>query len=342
MAACGSSGDDDASGADATTAPASGQIVGAGSTAQGLAQEVWTTGFGGEKVVYEPVGSEDGRSRFLAGDVAFAASDTPLEGNELAEVADRCTPGEPIELPVYISPITVFPNLKLTAMEMSPTTLAKVFTGEITRWDDPTIQRENPSIGPIGLPPKLSITPIGLSEEPAITEQLTAYLAYEAPEDWEYGTTAEWPIDGETAEDVASVDEVAGAKDGTVSYTDLGHVGQLFGVTRLAAKGSSFVEPNAPAATQRLSNARLNEGLSKGPRMLPVEQQQKVPVGSYPLVLVSYLIACSEYGSADETAAMDAYVKYVAGEKGQRVASEQAGTAYAPSWLRKKISAAIR
>ena len=261
----------------------------------------------------------------------------------LAEAADRCKPGEPIELPVYISPITVFPNLKLTAMEMSPQTLAKVFTGEITRWDDPTIQRENPSIGPIGLPPKLAITPVGLSEEPAITEQLTAYLAYEAPGDWKYGTTGDWPIEGsETVEDAASMDEAVGAEDGAVGYTDFGHVGELFGVTRLAAKGGFFVEPGGQAATQRLESAHLDKALSKGPRMLPVEQERKVPPESYPLVLVSYLIACSAYDSGEETAAMDAYVKYVAGREGQIAAGEKLGIAFPPPWLRKKVFAAIR
>ncbi|HEX5376734.1 MAG TPA: substrate-binding domain-containing protein [Solirubrobacterales bacterium] len=349
IAACGGDadgGDSSGGGGGDSSGSTEGQIVGAGSVAQEIAQEVWTAGFkaagSGESISYDAVGSAEGRRRFIEGEAAFAASDTPLEGDELTEAAERCEPGELIELPLYISPIVVFANLKLSAMELSPQTLAKVFNGEITRWDDQTIQRENPSIGPIGLPPKLAIEPVGLSEEPAITEQVTAYLDYEAPSVWDYGTTEEWPVDGsETASDAASVGEVVGAEDGRVGYIDLSHVGQLFGVTRLAARGGFFVEPSAQTTTSRLESAHLDKALSKGPRMLPVELEQKVPPGSYPLALVSYLIACTDYDSAREAAAVEAYVKYVAGRKGQEVSAESAGTAYAPPWLRKKISAAV-
>jgi phosphate transport system substrate-binding protein len=344
IAACGSN----ANGGDGTgdsSGSTEGQIVGAGSVAQEIAQEVWMGGFepagSGKTVSYEPVGSEEGRRRFIEGEVAFAGSDTPLEGDELDEAAERCEPGELIELPIFISPIVIFPNLKLTAMELSPQTLAKVFNGEITRWDDQTIQRENPSIGPIGLPPKLPIEPVALSDEPAMTEQVTAYLAYEAPRVWDYETSEDWPVEGSETADGASIGEVVGEKDGRVGYTDLSHVGQLFGVTRLAARGGFFVEPTAQPTTQRLEGAHLNTTLSKGPQMLPVELEQKVPPGSYPLVLVSYLIACTEYDSAREAAAVDAYVKYVAGRKGQEISAENAGTAYPPPWLRKKIAAAV-
>ena len=344
IAACGSVANGGADGD--TSGSTEGQIVGAGSVAQEIAQEIWTTGFkpagSGKSISYDAVGSEEGRRRFIEGEAAFAGSDSPLEGDELAEAAERCEPGELIELPTYISPVVIFPNLKLTAMEMSPQTLAKVFSGKITRWDDQTIQKENPSIGPIGLPPKLPIEPVVLSEEPAMTELVTAYLAYEAPRFWDYGTSKDWPVDGsETATDAASIGEVVGEEDGRVGYVDLSHVGSLFGVTRLAARGGFFVEPSAQTTTARLENAHLDTALSKGSRMLPVKLEQKVPPGSYPLVLVSYLIACTEYDSDDETAAVDAYVKYVAGAQGQEASASEAGTAFPPPWLRKKIAAAI-
>lgn len=340
-AACGSS----ANGGDTSDAT-DGQIVGAGSFSQEIAQEVWTRGFGsvgsGAPVSYEPVGSEEGRRRFIDGETAFAASDSPLEGDELTEAADRCRPGDLIELPVYISPITFFANLRLTAMELSPQTLAKIFNGEITRWDDPTIRRENPTIGPIGFPPKLKITPVGLSEEPTMTEAVTAYLASGAPGVWDHGTSGNWPIAGKTARDATNVAEVVGSKKGSFGYTDFIHVGELFGVTRLMDRNEFFLDPNARAATQRLEAAHLDTALSKGPEMLPVKQEPNAPARAYPIVLTSYLIACTAYDSNRETAAVEAYVKYVAGARGQEATAREAGTAYPPPWLRNKILAAIR
>lgn len=343
-AACGGS----ASGGDSSTsAAADGQIVGAGSFSQEISQEVWAREFGaaspGRQISYETVGSEEGRRRFIDGETAFAASDSPLEGEELTEAAARCRPGELIELPVYISPIILFANLRLTAMELSPQTLAKIFNGEITRWDDPTIKRENPTIGPIGLPPKLEITPVGLTEEPTMTEAVTAYIADGAPGLWDHGTSGVWPIEGsKTARDATDVAEVVGSKKGSFGYTDFAHVGELFGVTRLMDGNQFFLEPNPRAATQRLEAAHLDAALAKGPKMLPVEQEPRTPARAYPIVLTSYLIACTAYDSDRETAAVEAYVKYVAGRRGQAVSAQEAGTAYPPLWLGKKILAAIR
>lgn len=341
-AACGGSAD----GGDSSTETSSGGIVGAGAFSQEVAQEIWTSGFGrpgsGSSFSYETVGSEEGRRRFLDGEVAFAGSDAPLEGGELTEAADRCRPGDPIELPVYISPITLFANLRLTSMVLSPQTLAKIFNGDITRWDDKTTKRENPTIGPIGFPPKLGITPVGLSGEPTMTETVTAYLDEEAPSEWGHGVSSTWPVAGsKTARDATSASEVAGSEKGSFSYTDFSHVGELFGITRLIVKGQ-FIEPNALGATRRLEAAHLDTALAKGPEMLPVELEPQTPAGAYPLVLTSYLIACTDYDSDREAAAVQEYVRYVAGRRGQEAAAREAGTAYPPPWLRKRMLAAIR
>ncbi|HSE65975.1 MAG TPA: substrate-binding domain-containing protein, partial [Gemmatimonadales bacterium] len=343
IAACGGSDEGGSSDGGEASAATDGKILGAGSTAQELAQELWTEEFnaGSAPIAYEAVGSEEGRQRFLEGEVAFAGVDTPLQGDELSEAADRCRPGELIELPVYVSAVTIFANLRLTGMELSPQTLAKVLNGEITRWDDPTIKRENPTIGPIGLPPKLTITPVGLSDEPAITELITTYLADEAPDVWDYDASGQWPIEGgETTGDVTTVSEAVGQEDGTIGYSDFSHVGQLFGLVRIPVNGL-FLEPNLLVTTRRLAGARVDTDLSSGPKTFPIELKPTVPAGAYPLVLVSYLIACTAYDSDRESSAVDAYVKYLMSRKAQEVAAEKVGSAYLPLALRREIVAAI-
>ncbi len=64
----------------------SGQIAGAGSTAQEAAQEAWIAEFenenSGATISYDPVGSGGGREQFIAGGTAYAGSDAPLEEEE--------------------------------------------------------------------------------------------------------------------------------------------------------------------------------------------------------------------------------------------------------------------
>jgi phosphate transport system substrate-binding protein len=76
--------------------------------------------------------------------------------------------------------------------------------------------------------------------------------------------------------------------------------------------------------------------------MLPFELDRKTESsGTYPVVLVSYLIACTEYKSADEAALVKAYLEYVISPEGQEAAASNAGSAPLSSGLTKTIEPAI-
>ena len=66
----------------------SGEIAGAGSSAQAAAQETWRAGFqeqnSGATVSYDPVGSGGGREQFVAGGIAFGGTDAAFADDELA------------------------------------------------------------------------------------------------------------------------------------------------------------------------------------------------------------------------------------------------------------------
>src|SRR5690349_2347491 len=135
VSACGSSDDESsASGGDL-----SGQIAGAGSTAQEAAQEAWIAEFenanSGATVSYDAVGSGGGREQFIAGGVAYAGSDAALEEEEgeLEKAAKRCGAGKLVEVPAYVSPIAIIYNLEgVESLQLDPQTLAKIFNQEIT------------------------------------------------------------------------------------------------------------------------------------------------------------------------------------------------------------------
>ena len=95
LAACGggsSSGssnegtESESNGGGAPSTEASGEIAGAGSTAQEAAQKAWIAEFenanGGATISYDGVGSGGGREKFISNAAAFAGSDTPLSEDE--------------------------------------------------------------------------------------------------------------------------------------------------------------------------------------------------------------------------------------------------------------------
>lgn len=90
----GASASPSASGAPTTGGGLSGQISGAGSSAQQAAMQAWVAGFTGKNpdvtVNYDPIGSGGGRKQFTAGAVNFAGSDAYLDPTELVAAQKVC------------------------------------------------------------------------------------------------------------------------------------------------------------------------------------------------------------------------------------------------------------
>src|SRR3954447_22481518 len=107
LTACGASNESGGGSTDtASSAPQlSGDLTGAGSSAQQAAKQAWQAGFNsqqpGVNFSYDPVGSGGGREQFLAGGVDFAGSDSALNDDELAQADQRCGTAGVFELPNY-------------------------------------------------------------------------------------------------------------------------------------------------------------------------------------------------------------------------------------------------
>ncbi|HET9163925.1 MAG TPA: phosphate ABC transporter substrate-binding protein PstS [Solirubrobacterales bacterium] len=337
VAACGSS-------SSGSSSELSGQIAGAGSSAQQAAQEAWIANFENENsgvtISYDPVGSGGGREQFIAGGTAYGGSDTPLseDEGELKGATERCKPGELVEIPAYISPIAIVYNLpEVKSLQLDPDTLAKIFNQEITTWDDKAIAADNPGVEL----PSTRIVPVNRSDESGTTENFTDYLSKVAPEVWTHEVSGDWPVKGgEAAEGTSGVVEAVNAGEGAIGYADASQAGEL-GVAKIKV-GKEYVEPTAEAAAKILEESPEDKELSKGKDVFAFELDRKTESqGTYPIVLVSSMIACTKYGSAGEAEIVKAYLEYAISAEGQKAAAENAGSAPLSASLTKKIMPAI-
>ena len=344
IAACGGSSDSSSSGGGGGSAGLSGEIAGAGSTAQQAGQEAWIAEFesanSGVTLSYDPVGSGGGREQFIAGGVSYAGSDAALsiEESELDKATKRCGPGELIEIPNYISPIAVVYNLpEVEGLQLEPETLAKIFNQEITNWNDPAIAKSNPGVEL----PDTRITPVNRSDESGTTENFTEYLSEVVPSVWSYEVSGDWPVKGgEAANGTSGVVEAVAAGEGAIGYADESQAGEL-GIAKIKV-GSEYVEPSAEAAAKVLEESPIDKELSQGKYVLAYKLDRKTESsGTYPIVLTSYLLACTKYGSADEAAVVKGFLEYVISAEGQELAQKQAGSAPLSEALRKKVTPAI-
>jgi len=339
------SSESESEGGGAPSTEASGEIAGAGSTAQEAAQKAWIAEFenanGGATISYDGVGSGGGREKFISGGVAYAGSDTPLSESEgeLGKAIKRCEPGQLVEVPDYISPIAIIYNLPgVEELKLEPETLAKIFNQEIENWNDPEIAKENPEVEL----PETRIVPVNRSDESGTTENFTDYLSKVAPTVWTHEVSGDWPVKGgEAASGTSGVVEAVAAGEGAIGYADASQAGELG--KALIKVGSEWAEPSAEAAAKVLDLSKEDPELEGGQKnVIAFEIDRKTEAsGVYPIILVSSLIGCTEYKSASEAALVKGFFEYAISPEGQALAEEQAGSAPLSEELTKKVEAAV-
>ena len=349
LAACGAANEggttDDGGDSAATDGAAegesvSGSIAGAGSSAQAAAMEAWRAAFESANpdatVTYDPVGSSGGREQFLTGAVQFAGSDAYLDDEEVTAAVERCGDGELIQLPAYISPIAVAYNVEgIDELQLSPETLARIFTQEITSWDDPAIAADNPD----ATLPSTPITPVNRSDGSGTTANFTDYLAAAAPDVWTYGEVDDWPVAGGTGgQGTSGVVAAINQTDGAIGYADESQIGELPAVN--VGVGGEFVGPSAEAAAAIIDASPRVEGRSQFDYAIEIDRQTQES-GTYPIVLAAYTMACTAYDDPAEAALTKAFLDFVISEEGQAVAQENAGSAPISDTFRENAQAAV-
>jgi phosphate transport system substrate-binding protein len=319
-----------------------GTLVGAGASSQQSAQEAWTTAFQTANpdvsIEYDPAGSGAGRDTFLAGGSAFAGSDRAFKDDEIADGEfAACAPDTGIvEIPAYISPIAVIFNLEgIETLNLDAATIAGIFNGSITTWNDEQIASQNPDAEL----PDTAITPVHRQDDSGTTENFTEYLGAAAPEVWTDEADGVWPLEGGEAASQTSgmIDAVTGG-EGTVGYADASRAGDLGTVS--VKVGDEYVSYSAEAAAAIVDASPMAEGRTEGDLAVEIDRTTE-EAGVYPVVLVSYLIGCEEYTDPASAELVKAYFSYIVSEEGQQEAADAAGSAPISSDLFDKASAAI-
>lgn len=325
-----------------STSTLAGNLVGAGASSQDAAQQSWIAGFQTANpdvtIDYDPSGSGAGRETFLSGASDFAGSDRAFKDDELAAGGfQKCAPDSTIvELPLYISPIAIVFNLEgVDSLDLDAATVAGIFAGTITKWNDPAIAATNEGVEL----PDLAITPVHRSDDSGTTENFTEYLGAAAADVWTWEADGVWPFEGgEAAQGTSGLIDAVTNGNGTIGYADASRAGDL-GTVAIKV-GDEFVPYSPEAAAAIVDASPFAEGRADGDLAIEIDRTSE-EAGVYPIVLVSYLIACGEYAESDNVELVKAYLSYLASPEGQETAATDAGSAPISDTLREKVTAAI-
>jgi len=320
----------------------SGTISGSGASSMGSGQEAWIAEFQkanpGVTINYEPSGSGAGREAFTAGGVVFAGTDSYWKDEELALEFAACAPGtKPWEFPVWISPIAVIFNLDgVSSLNMDAATVAGIFAGEITMWNDDAIASQNADVDL----PALAITAVHRSDDSGTTKNFTDYLTKTAEAIWTVGAIETWPTEygGEGAKGTSGVVEAVTGANGTIGYADASKAGDL-GTVAIKV-GDDYVSYSAEAASKVIEASSLVEGRESYDLAYKIARDT-TEAGVYPIVLVSYLTGCNEYLDPEVATLVKAYASYIISEQGQATAASAGGTAPISASLREQAQAII-
>ncbi|PUA81460.1 phosphate ABC transporter substrate-binding protein PstS [Nocardioides currus] len=333
LTACGAGNETDAnadSGSDTTTETGtlSGELNGAGASSQEKAMEAWSVGFQGLNpdvtLNYNPLGSGDGRTQFIEGGTLFAGTDSYFSDDEgeLTAANERCGT-DIIEVPAYVSPIAVMFNLDgVDSLDLDADTIAQIFDQKITTWNDPAIADQNPDADL----PDTPITTVHRQDDSGTTKNFTDYLG-KASKSWSYEAEDAFPVKGGVAAEGTSgvVAAVTNGK-GTIGYADDSQVKDA-GLSVVNVKvGDEYVAPSAEAAAKVVAVSPAAEGRSDTDMAVDVDRTT-TEAGAYPVILLSYLVACQTYDTAEDADLVKGFLEYVVSDEGQAAAAENAGSA---------------
>jgi phosphate transport system substrate-binding protein len=199
---------------------------------------------------YQSIGSGGGIKQIKAKTVTFGASDKPLPGKELDETGLA-------QFPMVmggIVPVVNLEGIKPGELVIDGPTLAKIFLGEITKWDDPALKKLNPSAK---LPSK-AIAVVHRSDGSGTTFNFSYYLADVSPE-WKskvgVNTSLQWPV-GIGAKGNEGVANNVGNTANSIGYVEYAYALQnKLTYTKMMNKDGKVVAPTSEAFQAAAANA---------------------------------------------------------------------------------------
>jgi phosphate transport system substrate-binding protein len=298
----------------ASTSAFAADITGAGSTFIFPVLSKWADTYkkeSGSGVNYQSIGSGAGIKQIQAKTVTFGATDAPLKADQLEKDGFAQWP----MIMGAIVPVVNIDGIKAGDMVLDGDTLAKIYLGTITKWDDAAIKKLNPKL----TLPSAAISVVHRADGSGTTFNFTDYLA-KVSADWKSkvgsGTAVEWPV-GVGAKGNEGVSGNVGQAKNTIGYVEYAYAKQnKLTYTALVNKAGKTIQPTTEAFQAAASNADWAN--APGYYLILTDQPGDK---SWPIVASTFILMHKD--ASDKAASQEAikFFKY-AFAKGGKMAEE--------------------
>jgi len=289
-------------------------LTASGSTAQANAMTQFVKAYEkacpGQTLAYTSNGSGAGVAEFLSGQTDFGGSDSPLAGEEYTTAKQRCG-SDAWNLPVVFGPLAITYNLEaVNRLTLDAPTLAKIFNGTITRWDDPAIKALNGEEMP-----SEPIYVIFRRDASGTTDNFQRYLDAASGGAWGKGTGKVFNGGiGESAPGNEGTSAKVKANEGAISYNEysFAQAQRLFAARIVTSAGPDPVAITADTVAKSVAGATI-AGQSNN-LVLDISSFYKpTQPGAYPIVLATYELVCSKYADPQTATAVRAFLQSTLG-----------------------------
>jgi len=298
----------------ASTSAFAADITGAGSTFIYPVLAKWADAYkkeSGDGVNYQSIGSGAGIKQIQAKTVTFGATDMPLRVDQLEKDGLSQWP----MVMGAIVPVVNIEGVKAGDMTLDGDTLAKIYLGTITKWDDPAIKKLNPKVNL----PSAAIAVVHRADGSGTTFNFTDYLSKVSP-DWKSkigsGTAVEWPA-GVGAKGNEGVSGNIGQTKDSIGYVEYAYAKQnKLTYTKLVNKAGKTIDPTMDAFKAAASNADWTH--APGYYLILTDQPGET---SWPIVASTFVLMRREPADKANSAEAVKFFKY-AFENGDKMAED--------------------
>jgi len=318
-----------ADGAVATTAGSGGQsdtpaasLNGAGATFPEPLYVEWIGEFQAANpqvtVNYQGIGSGGGIEQFTKLTVDFGASDAPMKDEEVT-AAEAAGGAKVLHIPTVFGAVVLAYNLEgVEQLNLDPDTLAGIFLGTITRWNDAQLAALNPGVSL----PDQAIQVVHRSDSSGTTSIFTGYLAQVSVE-WAdkvgKGKEVPWPvgIGGQGNDGVAAVVQ---QQAGSIGYVELSYATESgLAMATLENQAGNLITPSLESTSAAAVGVEFPEDLRFSVSNSAGEQ-------AYPIVGATWILVYEKMKDAAKVDALKAWLTWSLNE-GTAIAEE---LGYAP------------
>ncbi|MEU3408355.1 phosphate ABC transporter substrate-binding protein PstS [Streptomyces sp. NPDC006670] len=291
--------------------------------------EVYQTACPGARTHYAAVGSGAGIQQFRNGSADFAVVDRTLTTAQAESVAARCPGGRPVHLPLGVLPVAVVVNLPgVDSLSLDAPTLAAIFRGRITRWNDPQIVAVNPA----RLLPDTVIRVVTPTDESSTTLAFTQYLSKADPTGWgSIPQSSLAAVNGGPGVSSTLVPQAVKQTPGAVSFTWFGGEAASLTTARLVTGAPEPVDVGTESATKAVATARVT---GSGADLALEPDFTTKAAGAYPITQIGYAVLCDKGNDGAALARTRPFLGSVVGEGDGAL---QSGYAKLPPALAQKV-----